>query len=285
MRLVILSGLSGSGKSNALHVLEDHDFYCIDNLPINLLQAFAEDIISSKNQGHKNFAVGIDARNLSTIVDNFEEMLQGLNSTDLHCEVIYLKASDDVIIKRFSETRRKHPLTNSGTSLNEAIKKEKYLLEPISRCAQITFDTSNTNIHELRDIITQRLCSDNSNTLTIQFLSFGFKHGIPLNADYVFDVRCLPNPHWEPELRLNTGKDVLVQNFLKRHSSVIKMMNDIINFISDWIPCFESDNKSYMTIAIGCTGGQHRSVYFVEKLSEHFSNIRGNIQTRHRELP
>ncbi len=284
MRLVIVSGLSGSGKSNALHVLEDHDFYCIDNLPINLLQAFAQDIINSNNDAHENFAVGIDARNLSTIVDNFEEMLLSLNSTDLQCEVIYLKASDDVIIKRFSETRRKHPLTNKSTSLNEAIKKEQNLLEPISRCAQITFDTSFTNIHELRDIITQRICSNKSNTLTIQFLSFGFKHGIPLNADYVFDVRCLPNPHWEPELRSGTGKDTAVQIFLERHSSVNKMMTDIINFISDWIPCFESDNKSYMTIAIGCTGGQHRSVYFSEKLSEHFASIRDNIQTRHREL-
>ncbi|MFV2060175.1 MAG: RNase adapter RapZ [Gammaproteobacteria bacterium] len=285
MRLVIVSGLSGSGKSNALHVLEDHDFYCIDNLPINLLQAFAEDIINSTNDGHENFAVGIDARNLSTIVDNFEDMLQSLNNTGLQSEVIYLKASDDVIIKRFSETRRKHPLTNKSTSLNEAIKKEQNLLEPISRCAQITFDTSFTNIHELRDVITQRICSNNTNTLTIQFLSFGFKHGIPLNADYVFDVRCLPNPHWEPELRSGTGKDVAVQNFLERHSSVNKMMNDIIKFITDWIPCFESDNKSYMTIAIGCTGGQHRSVYFAEKLSEHFSKNRDSIQTRHRELP
>lgn len=283
MRLVILSGLSGSGKSNALHVLEDHDFYCIDNLPINLLQAFAEDIINSKNQGPDNFAVGIDARNLTTILDDFEDMLENLNTKELQCEVIYLKATDDVIIKRFSETRRKHPLTNNKTSLNEAIKKEKYLLEPISRCAQITFDTSYTNIHELRDIITQRICSNNLN-LTIQFLSFGFKHGIPLNADYVFDVRCLPNPHWEPELRSKTGKDITVQKFLERHSSVCKMRDDIINFISDWIPCFESDNKSYMTIAIGCTGGQHRSVYFTEKLSEHFSKIRNSIQTRHREL-
>jgi len=284
MRLVIVSGLSGSGKSNALHVLEDHGFYCIDNLPINLLQAFAEDIITSKSQGHENFAVGIDARNLSTIVDNFEEMLQNLNTNDLQCEVIYLKASDDVIIKRFSETRRKHPLTNNTISLNEAIKNEQNLLEPISRCAQITFDTTYTNIHELRDIITQRICSDTSNTLTIQFLSFGFKHGIPLNADYVFDVRCLPNPHWEPELRTCTGKDEAVQSFLERHSSVNKMMNDITKFISDWIPCFEADNKSYITIAIGCTGGQHRSVYFAEKLSAHFANIRDSIQTRHREL-
>jgi len=284
MRLVIVSGLSGSGKSNALHVLEDHDYYCIDNLPINLLQAFAEDIISSTSQQHENFAVGIDSRNLSTIVDNFEEMLQNLNTQDLQCEVIYLKASDDVIIKRFSETRRKHPLTNSTTSLNEAIKKEQSLLEPISRCAQITFDTSYTNIHELRDIITQRICRDNYNTLTIQFLSFGFKHGIPVNADYVFDVRCLPNPHWEAELRTCTGKDQVVQKFLERHSSVNKMRDDIINFISDWIPCFKSDNKSYMTIAIGCTGGQHRSVYFVEKLSQHFSTIHDSVQTRHREL-
>lgn len=284
MRLVIVSGLSGAGKSNALHVLEDHDFYCIDNLPINLLQAFAEDIIGSKNEEHENFAVGIDARNLSTIVDNFEDRLQNLNTQNLQCEVIYLKASDEVIIKRFSETRRKHPLTDSNTSLNEAIKNEQTLLEPISRCAQITFDTSYTNIHELRDVIIQRICSSNLNKLTIQFLSFGFKHGIPLNADYVFDVRCLPNPHWQPELRSNTGKDIAVQNFLERHSSVNKMMSDLIKFISDWIPCFESDNKSYMTIAVGCTGGQHRSVYFAEKLSEHFSEIHDNIQIRHREL-
>jgi len=284
MRLVIVSGLSGSGKSNALHVLEDHNFYCIDNLPINLLPAFAEDILRSQNRDRENFAVGIDARNLSTIVDNFEEMLQNLNSKDLKCEVIYLKASDEVIIKRFSETRRKHPLTNTTTSLNEAIKNEQNLLEPISRCAQITFDTSHTNIHELRDIITQRICSSDVNKLTIQFLSFGYKHGIPLNADYVFDVRCLPNPHSEPELRSSTGKDSIVQNFLERHTSVNQMMTDITKFISNWIPCFESDNKSYMTIAIGCTGGQHRSVYFAEKLSSHFSTTRENIQTRHREL-
>jgi len=284
MRLVIVSGLSGSGKSNALHVLEDHDFYCIDNLPINLLQAFAEDILSSKSQQHENFAVGIDARNLSTIVDNFEEMLQNLNTQELQCEVIYLKASDEVIIKRFSETRRKHPLTNNKTSLNEAIKNEQDLLEPISRCAQITFDTSYTNIHELRDVITQRICSASSDTLTIQFLSFGFKHGIPLNADYVFDVRCLPNPHWQAELRSCTGKDDAVQKFLERHTSVNKMRDDIINFISDWIPCFKSDNKSYMTIAIGCTGGQHRSVYFAERLSQHFSVLHESIQTRHREI-
>ncbi len=284
MKLIIISGLSGSGKSIALHVLEDLGYYCIDNLPIGMLPALADQLRQLNRSGYSQFAVGIDARNLSSEMEYFPAILQGLRSDNLQCEVIFLEADNATLLKRFSETRRRHPLSSKDIPLSEAILQERVLLDPIASMANLHIDTTSTNIHQLRDLIRQRIDGDKSTGLSIMFQSFGFKHGIPVDADFVFDVRCIPNPHWVPELRALTGLNNEVASYLEKHEDALNMFKDIRNFLQTWIRCFEADNRSYMTIAIGCTGGQHRSVYMVEKLSEYFRNIRDGVLVRHREL-
>ena len=284
MKLMIISGLSGSGKSIALHVLEDLDYYCIDNLPVGMLPALAEEVILSPNLQYDNYAVGIDARTIAQDLGYFPQILKDLRAKDIQCEVIFLEASNDTLIKRFSETRRKHPLTDSDVPLKEAILKERSLLEPVSTSADLHIDTSLTTIHQLRDLVHDRITDNTSKHLSLLFESFGFKHGIPVDADFVFDVRCLPNPHWVPELRALTGKDKPIADYLETYTEVSEMFDDIVKFLDRWIPCFEADNRSYMTIAIGCTGGQHRSVYFATRLLNHFKALRGNTLVRHREL-
>jgi len=284
MKLIIISGLSGSGKSIALHVLEDMDYYCIDNLPVGMLPALAEQVILSPNQQYDNYAVGIDARTIAQDLGHFPKILEDLRAKDFQCEVLFLEANDDTLIKRFSETRRKHPLTDTDIPLKEAILKERGLLEPVSANADLHIDTSLTTIHQLRDLIHERISDNTHQHLSLLFESFGFKHGIPVDADFVFDVRCLPNPHWEPQLRALTGKDKPIADYLEVYPEVHDMFNDILKFLERWIPSFEADNRSYMTIAIGCTGGQHRSVYFVTRLLNHFKLLRGNTLVRHREL-
>ncbi|MDH5599867.1 MAG: RNase adapter RapZ [Gammaproteobacteria bacterium] len=281
MKLVIVSGLSGSGKSIALQVLEDLEYYCIDNLPINMLEALTSEIISAK---HEYVAIGIDARNVAAEFDLFPQQLQQLPKNKIDCEIFFLEASDAALIKRFSETRRKHPLSNQETPLNEAIIQERYLLEPISSKADLRLDTSATNVHQLRDLIKARVKKADKQTISIMFESFGFKHGVPINADFVFDVRCLPNPHWVAELRNLTGLDKPVIDYLAEHNEVRDMLNDVMNFVDKWIPKFEADNRSYITIAIGCTGGQHRSVYLVNKLANLTKNKHNNVLSRHREI-
>ncbi|MGD8812106.1 MAG: RNase adapter RapZ, partial [Thioalkalispiraceae bacterium] len=202
MKLIIISGLSGSGKSIALNVLEDLEYYCIDNLPTGMLTSLADEILNNKLNTYEHFAVGIDARNLPGELQQFPQTIENLKRQDLECEIFFLEAEDNTLIKRFSETRRKHPLTNRNISLKEAIQQERYLLEPISNHADLCLDTSHTTIHQLRDLVKQRVIStDDHQSMSILFESFGFKHGIPVNADFVFDVRCLPNPHWETALR------------------------------------------------------------------------------------
>lgn len=284
MKLIIISGLSGSGKSIALHVLEDMDYYCIDNLPVGMLPALAEQVILSPNQQYDNYAVGIDARTIAQDLGHFPEILKDLRAKDFQCEVIFLEANDDTLIKRFSETRRKHPLTDTDVPLREAILKERGLLEPVSANTDLHIDTSLTTIHQLRDLIHERISDNTNQHLSLLFESFGFKHGIPVDADFVFDVRCLPNPHWEPQLRALTGKDKPIADYLEAYPEVHDMFNDILKFLQRWIPSFEADNRSYMTIAIGCTGGQHRSVYFASRLHEYFKPLHGNTLVRHREL-
>jgi UPF0042 nucleotide-binding protein len=284
MNLIIISGLSGSGKSIALHVLEDLDYYCIDNLPVGMLRALADEVIHSPNIQYDNYAVGIDARTLAQDLSHFPQILKDLRQQGIKCEVIFLEASNETLIKRFSETRRKHPLTDSDMPLKEAILKERSLLEPVSSSADLHIDTSRTTIHQLRDLVHERIRDDASKHLSLLFESFGFKHGIPVDADFVFDVRCLPNPHWEPELRALTGKDKPIADYLETYKEVGDMFEDIVSFLDRWIPCFEADNRSYMTVAIGCTGGQHRSVYFATRLLNHFKSLRGNTLVRHREL-
>ena len=284
MKLIIISGLSGSGKSIALNVLEDLDYYCIDNLPIGLITVLSDQLLSGPAPAQGLVAVGIDSRNHPDGLKHFDKVLENLNARKVETEVIFLQADDETLIKRFSETRRKHPLSNENISLSEAIIKERDLLFNVTANADLIIDTTHTNVHQLRDLIKERVHSTKKETMSITIESFGFKHGIPNNADFIFDVRCLPNPHWEQKLRALTGKDKPVQDFLSCHSDVYAMLHDILAFIVKWIPKFEDDNRSYITFAIGCTGGHHRSVYIVEKLAEVLSAQGKNILVRHREL-
>lgn len=285
MKLIIITGLSGSGKSTALQALEDLGYYCIDNLPVGLLPAFAEQIINMPTRSYKNAAVSIDVRNLSTDLEQFPEVLDELKGTGLACEIFFLDADEKILLKRFSETRRKHPLTNQGLPLAEALVRERTLLEPMLAHADLHIDTSELHLHQLREIVRERVEAQTSSHMSLLFESFGYKRGIPADADFVFDVRCLPNPHWESQLRPLTGLDPEVARFLEGQPAVLQMFEHIRDFLEAWIPRFEADNRSYMTVALGCTGGQHRSVYLVQLLAGHFRTVRENVIVRHRELP
>lgn len=284
MRLIIISGMSGSGKSVALHALEDLDFYCIDNLPIGMLPALSVQILSTPNTQYENFAIGIDVRNLSGDLSIFPELITQMRNNDLHCDVIFLDADDRTLIKRFSETRRKHPLTGDDTSLHDAIKEERHMLDPITSYADLVFNTTKYTVHQLRDLIRKRIQGADKNKLSLMFESFGFKYSTPVDANFVFDIRCIPNPYWVPELRSQTGQDQAVIEYLDKFDVVQKMYNDLKQYLEHWIPAFAAENRSYLTIAIGCTGGQHRSVYMTEKLAAYFANSNQNVITRHREL-
>lgn len=283
MRLMIVTGLSGSGKSIALHTLEDLGYYCVDNLPIPLLEVFASTLAQTPGSIYERTAVGIDARNDACALARFPEVLQRLRRLRIDSHIIFLRADSETLLKRYSETRRKHPLTNEARSLAEAIADETQLLAPLASHADLQLDTSRTNVHQLRDLLRARL-GESPPRLSILFQSFGFKHGVPADADFVFDVRCLPNPHWEPELRPLTGLDDAVREFLEREQLVNELRMDMLAFLDRWIPMHEADNRSYMTVAIGCTGGQHRSVYLAEQLAHHFRAERENVLVHHREL-
>ncbi len=284
MKLIIVSGLSGSGKSVVLHTLEDLGYYCIDNLPAGLLSALALELQLAPKPV-ENVAVGIDARNLPQSLKQFNEILDQLKSQGISNEILFITCDPATLIKRFSETRRRHPLSSDRVSLAEAVELERQLLEPIARRADLFIDTSQTTVHQLRDQVHQRIERREDSRLSLMFQSFGFKHGIPSDADFVFDVRCLPNPHWQPELRPLTGRDEAVSHFLGGEAQVITMTDNLTGFLDTWIPAFEADKRSYLTVAIGCTGGQHRSVYLVEQLAKHFGKHYPNVTTRHRELP
>ncbi len=284
MKLVVISGASGSGKTTALHVLEDLDYYCIDNLPVGLLPAFAEKMRALPEDLGERVAVGIDARNPALDLHRFPQILDQLRASGVECQILYLDADDAILLKRFSETRRKHPLSDEQRPLADAIRDERQLLAPIADRADLFTDTSHSNIHQLRDLIRSRIEAQQQSTLSILFLSFGFKHGVPMDADYVFDARCLPNPHWEPKLRAQTGCDAAVAEFLQGQNLVEQFVAQVGGFLNNWIPCFEADNRNYLTIAIGCTGGQHRSVYLAERLGQEFQQQYNNVLIRHREL-
>jgi UPF0042 nucleotide-binding protein len=282
MRLIIVSGLSGSGKSVALATLEDSGFYCIDNLPVDLLDAFGQHIAMSGEEA--DYAVGIDARNQPASLSRFPGILDAIAAHGLDTEIVFLDADDATLLKRFSETRRRHPLSGPDTPLNEAIKGERARLVPLHERADLTVDTSQTTLHELRQIIRSRLAESRTH-LSVQLESFGYKHGTPTDADFVFDSRCLPNPHWQPALRPMTGRDRAVADFLADSPLVARYLKQIQGFMDDWLPVFEAENRSYLTIAIGCTGGQHRSVYLVEALGAHLREHATAVTVRHRELP
>jgi UPF0042 nucleotide-binding protein len=282
MRLIVVSGRSGSGKSTALHVLEDEGFYCIDNLPASLLFPLAMQIQADEYPEIKGIAVSIDARNTGKDLALLPAVLEKVRRA-MTCEVIYLDANKATLIKRFSETRRKHPLSGNELDLAEAIGVEKMLLAPIADIASLTINTSNLNLYELRDMVLGRVVKQSQSGLSLLFMSFGYKHGIPLDADLVFDVRCLPNPYWKTELRGFTGQDEPVIAFLEAEPEVQSMMTDIHDFLQKWLPSFKQ-NRRYLTVAIGCTGGQHRSVYLCQKLRDSFLPDYENTQVRHREL-
>lgn len=284
-RLVLVTGLSGSGKSIALHVLEDAGYYCIDNLPVSLFDALVRDITTHPASARHLTAIGVDARNPGAELDQLPAMIKRLRDHGVDCEVVFLDADDAVLIQRFSETRRRHPLTDDERSLEAAIALERETLEPLLDLARLKIDTSRTTLHELREIVRARVAEHDAGELSIMLQSFGFKHGLPRNADVVFDARCLPNPHWHPELRPLTGRDYAVAHFLGGELQVRAMSSQIREFLVQWIPCFEREGRSYLTIAIGCTGGQHRSVYLVEELAGFLRSQGHNVTHNHRELP
>ncbi len=283
MSFFIVTGLSGSGKSLALQSLEDMGFYCIDNLPAALLPHFADLLAQTASDEFKNVAIGLDVRNRN-FLENAPESLNALTAKGLEYRIIFLQAEESMLVTRFKETRRKHPLTSDQTSLQEAIQLERALLEPLSSRAAKRFDTTNTSPHELRSQMRDFAHGEETQGMTLQFESFGYKHGMPFDADYVFDVRCLPNPHWRPELREYTGLQTPVIEYLERQPDVDVMLQHIKTFLEDWLPSFERENRSYMTVAIGCTGGKHRSVYLAERLATHFAAKGLKTQIRHREL-
>ncbi|QDF65997.1 RNase adapter RapZ [Shewanella sp. SNU WT4] len=279
MKLVIVSGRSGSGKSVALRVLEDLGYYCVDNLPLSLIGS----LLSELQVSNDKIAISVDVRNLPEQEKLLEQELRKLpNSTVI--KSMFLNSSDQVLLKRYSETRRLHPLSKSQSSLSDAIKREGELLAPLSKIMDHFIDTSNLTIYELSDKVREILLGRVEKELVITFESFGFKHGMPTEADFMFDVRFLPNPHWEQELRPLTGLDAPVQEFLGRQVQVNKFIWQIESLLGTWLPQLERNNRSYLTIAIGCTGGQHRSVYVADQLAKRFTNGKHTVQSRHREL-
>lgn len=276
MQLFLLTGLSGSGKSIALKALEDSGFYCVDNLPAMLLNELMAFLLAA---GYENIAVSVDVRSANS-VQRLPEILLQLMQKDMAVHVLFLDAQTDTLVKRFSETRRMHPLSDGVRTLPECVQYERELLAEISNIGH-HIDTSELKASALGTWIKQFITVDRAR-LTLLFETFGFKHGIPLDADFVFDVRCLPNPYYNPQLRPLTGKDAPVIEFLESTPAAQEMYADIRNFVERWLPSFIADNRSYVTVAIGCTGGQHRSVYIAEKLAQHFQTHQ-QVLLRHRE--
>lgn len=277
MQLVIVTGLSGSGKSIVMKALEDSGYYCVDNLPAQMLTQAAEHLQAS---GHSLVAVSVDTRStkLELLPEHIRELRQ--RGTELH--LLFLESNAETLVKRFSETRRRHPLSDEGRTLAESIHAEREMMAELADLGH-RVDTSELSANTLRSWVKDFVALDHSG-LTLLFESFGFKHGIPLDADFVFDVRSLPNPHYDPTLRPLTGRDAPVANFLQSQADVPEMLADIRAYMEKWLPGFVRDNRSYLTVAIGCTGGQHRSVFFVEQLSAHFRNLGHRVLARHREL-
>jgi UPF0042 nucleotide-binding protein len=284
MKLLIVSGLSGSGKSIALDTLEDCGYYCIDNLPVLLLEDFINHVLLVDKLTYAKTAIGIDARNQSESLANFSESLELIRKKQIDCEIIFMQAEESILLKRYSETRRRHPLTDGNVPLREALKIEQEMLKPIAKHASVAIDTSRTNYHQLRELIRDQVGERHVRHISLQFQSFGFKHGVPLDADFVFDARSLPNPYWVPELRGLTGKDQPVIDFLNQQELVAEFFKDIAELLERWIPRFENEGRSYLTVAVGCTGGQHRSIYLVDALARQFKSSFSNVIVRHREL-
>jgi UPF0042 nucleotide-binding protein len=284
MRLIVISGHSGSGKTSALNILEDVGFTCVDNLPSSLLPELINQLKEQTRDPELKLAVGIDARNLMGDLTKIPKILSTIENLGVQVDVIFLKAQRTDLIRRYSETRRKHPLSSDTVGLKEAIDLEENIISPMAKVASLTVDTSGLTLHQLRDLVKNTIVPNNEQQMSILFESFGFKQRIPNGSDFVFDVRCLPNPYWKTELRTQTGNDSGVITFLESQVDVASMLADIIGYLTRWIPKFQANNRSYLTISIGCTGGQHRSVYIANRLHEHFSKQYNFVQVMHKEL-
>lgn len=284
MRLIFVSGLSGAGKSVALHMLEDIGYYCIDNLPAAMLTTFVSHTVTTKELLYERVAVGLDARNSTQEITTVPAVIEELKRSGLRCEILFLTASDDELLRRFSETKRRHPMASEGMVLREAIALERRVLEPMVYAADLVLDTSRMGVHDLRDVILKRVEQRGAGRLAITFESFGFKYGLPADSDFVFDARTLPNPYWDPKLRSLTGRDPAVVRYLESQASVRRLLEDIGNFIDARIPEHQAANRRYLTVTIGCTGGQHRSVYLVDRLVERFAAKMPHVLARHTAL-
>ena len=284
MRLIVVSGLSGSGKSVALHVLEDLGYYCIDNLPAGLLTSAIEQVVTGEDESSRLLAVGVDARNRQDDLQALPKLIEDLRQRDVQTDLLFLQSSDDVLLKRYAESRRRHPLADHGTALRAAIKNERELLAPVVNAADLIIDTSRTSVYELADTIRERIDRRKASSLSVLIESFGFKNGIPTDADFVFDLRCLPNPYWTVELRGLTGQHKEVSDFLDAQEPFVAMYEDILAFLKRWIPEYQSVSRGYLTVGLGCTGGQHRSVYMTEKLAAALRSFHDPVLTRHNEL-
>ena len=283
-RLIIVSGLSGAGKTVVLNTLEDLSYYTIDNLPLSLLNTLIEQFSEKDNELARQIVIGIDARNSHDDFSSLPKMIASLREQNISAELIFIEANDEVLTKRFSETRRKHPLSTESVSLTDAIKHEREIIGALAEAADLCVDTSHMQLRELREIVRRRVDQRKKARLSLQFMSFGYKNGIPKDADFVFDLRCLPNPYWKKNLRQYSGKDKPVIEFLSSQDTVGKMLNDLEHFLTYWIPQFEADSRSYLSIAFGCTGGHHRSVFITEQLATKFKDANKKIIIRHRDL-
>lgn len=284
MKLTIVSGLSGAGKSVALRQYEDLGWFCIDNIPLGLIEPLLVYALHSGDARYNRVAIGVDARAAPSEIEGFSRSIEELRLRDVQVDVLFLQCDDQILLKRYNDTRRKHPLSDGETSLVDAIQRERRLLKPIADAADSVFDTSSLNLHELRETIHQRLPEARGGAMSVLFLSFGFKNGIPNSADFIFDARCLPNPHWELGLRPLTGRDPPVARWLEQQPDVIAFERDLRQFLRSWLPRYQQQDRAYLTIAIGCTGGQHRSVYLVEALGAQFRETFDQVIVKHREL-
>ena len=280
--LVVLTGMSGGGKTVALRALEDLGFYCVDNLPPALLPQLMDAVARGPGR-RRRIAVGVDARNRGADFAKIPAVLSQLAAGGVDVHLVFLDCSNEVLLKRYSETRRRHPLAGRDLSLADAIGKERRLLRPLVAIAERVIDSSELNVHQLRRLVATGFAQATKG-LTLMFQSFAFKRGLPLDSDFVYDARCLPNPHWQPGLRPLTGKDAPVRDYLDGEPLVAEYLADTTRWLDAWLPRFEQDDRSYVTIAIGCTGGRHRSVYLVEKLAAHYRALRNGVLTFHREL-
>ncbi|MFN3843960.1 MAG: RNase adapter RapZ [Rehaibacterium terrae] len=282
--LVVISGLSGSGKSVALNTLEDLDYNCVDNLPAELLPAFVESV-TRNGEAHPRLAVGIDVRNRGVDLSQLPEWLSAVGALGVDYTLVYFDTRDEILLKRYSETRRRHPLSHTGLALADAIVLERQVLRPVRAIADHVIDTSELNVHQLRRRVIVQLGAGQQPGLSLLFESFAYKRGLPADADFVFDARCLPNPHWDSRLRPLSGRDAAVREHLEAQPEVREFVQQVAAFLDAWLPRLEDGTRSYVTIAFGCTGGRHRSVFLAERLARHCREQgREDVLTFHREL-